>query len=242
MPKVILLAGYPNSGTTIASYILGQHEAVFATGELYGFPSRQLKGAKVCSCGMEATACPFWSEVIAAITPMAQAPLAARMRALYTAVSALSGRPVIVDVAHDLRAVRALSVLSGIDMTIVHLTRRPAAVLRSRLNLRYRDGSIRPYTPSVLRYIARQSRRLAHYRWVVGARVGKAGSSATTVSYEELCSSPRRPTARIGKLVGLDFDAVATQLESGAALKVPEHMVRGNERLRSDTDVHLIRR
>ncbi|QNT68944.1 sulfotransferase family protein [Defluviicoccus vanus] len=98
-PKVILLAGFPNSGTTIASYILGQHPNIFATGELYGFPARQLKPLKVCSCGALAVACPFWTDVAAALMPLADASAAVRAQAVYASVCRHSGRPFIVDVA-----------------------------------------------------------------------------------------------------------------------------------------------
>ena len=241
-PKVILLAGFPNSGTTIASYILGQHANIFATGELYGFPSRQLKPLKVCSCGTPAVACPFWADVAAALVPLADASAAVRAQAVYASVCRHSGRPFIVDVAHDLRAVRAIRAIKGIDLSIIHLRRRRLAVLRSRLNLKCRQGDIRPYTLGYVYDAMRHTRRLHHYQRTVGSFVKADGPTAIEISYEELCEAPAAPLARIGELVGLDFHAVVERLASGKALDVPEHMIRGNARLHADAVVHVARR
>ena len=50
--KLLLIAGFPNSGTTITAMILGQHPQTFATGELTDFPEkRQFADHNTCSCG-----------------------------------------------------------------------------------------------------------------------------------------------------------------------------------------------
>jgi hypothetical protein len=241
-PRVILLAGFPNSGTTIINYMLGQHPQIFAPGELYGFPGRQLKPAKVCACGLPAVVCPFWAEVVSRLGPLATAPAAARMPALYRVLTQLTGRPCIVDVAHDLHAVDAACSLTGIDLTLVHLSRRRMAVLRSRLALNHRQGDIRPYT---LRYVHKalgHTRRLLMYQHALAARVRAAGNNAVGVCYEELCEQPRRPLALIGACAGLDFGDVIGKLEAGAPLIPPEHLIRGNARLRGETIIRVARR
>lgn len=241
-PRVILLAGFPNSGTTIANYILGQHPEVFAPGELYGFPHRQLKPGKRCACGVAASDCPFWRGVLAALGPLAAAPPAERMPALYAVLARLSGRPWIVDVAHDLHAVQAARDLSGIDLTLVHLTRRRLAVLRSRLALNRRQGDVEPYTLAYLHQAVRHTRRLITHRRALDRCVRMDGAAAIHVAYEQLCERPRSALARVGAAAGLDFTAVAGQLEAGAPLVPPAHLIRGNARLRGDAVVQVAKR
>ena len=242
-PKVILLAGFPNSGTTIAAYILAQHPAIFTSGELCKFPARQLKPSKVCSCGASAASCPFWCEVIDRLGDLRNAADAIKMPALYRIICNVSGAAVVVDVAHDLHAVRAARALQGIAVNLVHLSRRPLAVLRSRLALNCRQGEVRPYTFAYLGRALNHGRRLHTYERTLGACVRADGhEAAVRASYEDLCTTPARPLARIGRLAGLDFSEVAARLESGAALRLPAHMIRGNARLRGEASVHLVAR
>ena len=241
-PKVILLAGFPNSGTTIAAYVLGQHPAVFAAGELTQFPTRQLKPSKVCSCGLPALRCPFWGEVLERLGDLRHAANAAKMPALYRIIRELSGADAVVDVAHDLRAVRAARALEGIDLRLVHLSRRPLAVLRSRLTLNRRQGKVQPYTFAYAWRAFRHAWRLRLYERTLGSCIREGGSAALRASYEDLCSRPTAALGRIGRIAGLDFADVASRLEAGAPLKVPMHMIRGNARLRSEANVHLVAR
>lgn len=241
-PRVLLLAGFPNSGTTIANYMLAQHPLIFAPGELFEFPARQLKPGKICSCGAPARECPFWSEVTATLGPLLDAPAAVRMPALYTILAELSGQPWIVDIAHDLHAVRAAEALSGIDLTIVHLRRRHLAVLRSRLALNGRQGDIRPRSFGYLRQALRHVRRMLVYQQSLARRVRRAGGQAVGVVYEDLCENPRRSLALIGACTGLDFDGVASGIEAGRALVPPAHAIRGNARLRGEAVIRVARR
>ncbi len=241
-PKVILLAGFPNSGTTIAAYLLGQHPAVFTSGELSKFPARQLKPSKVCSCGAPARACPFWCEVVDRLGDLRQAADAIKMPALYRIIGDVSGAAAVVDVAHDLHAVRAARALDGVDLNLVHLSRRPLAVLRSRLALNCRQGELQPYTIAYLGRALRHGWRLHAYERTLGACVRAEGPAAVRTFYEDLCTQPSLSLARIGRVSGLDFSDLAARLETGMPLQVPAHMIRGNARLRAEGSVHLAAR
>lgn len=60
MPKILYIAGYGRSGSTILSIILGNHPEFFAGGELTylleDFPHRSRR----CSCGSPYAECEFW--------------------------------------------------------------------------------------------------------------------------------------------------------------------------------------
>ena len=132
-PKVLLLAGFPNSGTTVASYMIGQHGSVFVAGELADFPAKQLKAGKLCACGTPAAACDFWSAVMQRLGAAASRPSTPRLGQVYRAIAAESGAELIVDVAHDLHAVVDACSAEGIDLRLVHLRRQGLAVLNSRM-------------------------------------------------------------------------------------------------------------
>lgn len=62
--KVLFIAGWGRSGTTILGNILGQIPGFTAVGELRFFWERNLAGDHPCGCGLKVDQCPFWSSVI----------------------------------------------------------------------------------------------------------------------------------------------------------------------------------
>ena len=63
--KVLYIAGWGRSGSTILGRILGQVERFFLVGELRYMWDRGLIENRLCSCGVPFRECPFWSEVVA---------------------------------------------------------------------------------------------------------------------------------------------------------------------------------
>ena len=102
--KVLLIAGFPNTGTTITAMILGQHPAVFAAGELAHFPDkRHFADHNICSCGGKVTDCAFWLDIRERYS--AKPKDDAR---LYDLIANASGRDWVIDVAHDMDRVEAV--------------------------------------------------------------------------------------------------------------------------------------
>jgi Sulfotransferase family len=62
--KVLYIAGWGRSGTTIVDNILGSYPAAFSVGELYYLWRRGLGQKRYCGCGASLPACPFWREVL----------------------------------------------------------------------------------------------------------------------------------------------------------------------------------
>ncbi len=242
-PKVILLAGFPNSGTTIASYVLGQHRDVFVAGELAKFPAKQLKAGKICACGRPAMRCDFWMAVMQRLGERATAANGVRLGDLYRAIAAESGAAAIVDVAHDLHAVAEVYGTAEIDLRLVHLRREGLAVLNSRMrrvNLPGRE--LPPGVTPRLKRIVRHVLRLRAFDHAVGRLHRDLGKQrAVTVHYDTLCSQPEVALSAIGRVADLDLTKVAAQLAAGAAVMVPPHMIRGNPGLKAKQDVYLKR-
>ena len=62
--KVIYIAGYGRSGTTLLDIALGQQPGVFAAGELTALARHVWKEREYCACGQQADECGFWSRVV----------------------------------------------------------------------------------------------------------------------------------------------------------------------------------
>ena len=64
--KVIYIAGYGRSGTTLLDIALGQQPGVFAAGELTALARHVWKQREFCACRKRADECDFWSSVSSA--------------------------------------------------------------------------------------------------------------------------------------------------------------------------------
>ncbi len=62
--KVLYIAGWGRSGSTILGRVLGQIESFFLVGELLHIWDRGLIENRLCSCGMPFGECPTWQEIL----------------------------------------------------------------------------------------------------------------------------------------------------------------------------------
>src|SRR5262245_5877619 len=61
--KVLYIAAWGRSGTTILDNILGGYPDVFSAGELYFVWRRGLVQGRLCGCGIALPDCPLWTKV-----------------------------------------------------------------------------------------------------------------------------------------------------------------------------------
>lgn len=61
--KVVYIAGYGRSGTTLLDIALGQHERTAGLGELSTLSRHVWQENEYCSCGQKARDCPLWGEI-----------------------------------------------------------------------------------------------------------------------------------------------------------------------------------
>jgi hypothetical protein len=66
LPKLVYIAGYGRSGSTLLSIMLGQHNEVFGAGELTTLARHVWENNEYCSCGNPIRDCPYWSAVVEA--------------------------------------------------------------------------------------------------------------------------------------------------------------------------------
>lgn len=64
--KVLFVAGWGRSGSTMLDNLLGQLKGFFSIGEINCIWERNLLGEWMCGCGRPFRACPVWSEVMKA--------------------------------------------------------------------------------------------------------------------------------------------------------------------------------
>ena len=72
--KILYIAGYGRSGSTLLERILGSHEKLFGAGELWRLPGMLSKCDWTCSCGEEVDECEFWGEIFTELTKLDVAP------------------------------------------------------------------------------------------------------------------------------------------------------------------------
>ncbi|HXD55931.1 MAG TPA: sulfotransferase [Solirubrobacteraceae bacterium] len=61
--KILYVGGYPRSGSTLLSRVLGEHPGSFCAGETRYLWERALMHGVDCGCGVPFAACPLWGEV-----------------------------------------------------------------------------------------------------------------------------------------------------------------------------------
>src|SRR4051794_6483600 len=62
--RVLYIAGFPRSGSTLLERILGSEADFFSCGEVRRIWERGFLANELCSCGEPFLSCPFWTEVI----------------------------------------------------------------------------------------------------------------------------------------------------------------------------------
>jgi hypothetical protein len=233
----VVVAGFPNTGTTITAMILGQHPKAFATGELAQFPDkRHFVDRNPCSCGQRVVDCAFWLEVRERYLEGPRSDVR-----LYDLIAAAADRELVVDVAHDTDRVAELVDAEGLDLLVVHMVRKRQAVVNSRLRRLYGRGIIDPYGPSRVQKVFKIGRRDQQFLHRMDMIRKRAGGRWLEVDYDRLCLDPEAGLAELGRFLGFDLGAVAARMAAGLPLERVPHLIRGNGRLRG-TDTIVVRR
>jgi hypothetical protein len=251
--KVIFIAGYGRSGSTLLDIALGQHPAVFGAGEMTGLTRRVWAANEFCACGKRVRSCPFWAQVVASWSENRAEPiskylieqsgtesilswkrlirarrrrLAFLTRELFEQVSEAAAGSILVDSSKLPGRGFALKAAPGIELYLVHLVRDPRAVIWSkmkRIKRKVEAGVQRELRPRPLLYTA--------LRWIViniasemlAARIGRRRT--VRVRYEDFVADPKSTLARVLALVG---ERVENMPDGISARLRPHHQVSGS--------------
>ena len=166
------------------------------------------------------------------------AAYAGTTRALFEAISTVSGKGIVVDSSKNPVRALALSLTPGLDLRPVHLVRDGRGMAYSRQKSFKKDderGIARDISPKpVWNSAALWLSMNLLSEWMTR----KAGPERSTrIRYEDFVVDPTGALKKAGRAAGLDFSGVAARLTAGEALPIG-HNVGGN-RLRMSGSVRL---
>lgn len=159
-------------------------------------------------------------------------------RAFFESIRAVSGKPVIVDSSKDPVRAFALSMVSGIDLRLVHLVRDGRAVIVSRRRSLKKDLQAgiewdhegQPMWKSIVRWVGLN----LESEWICGQL---DTGNTRRLRYEDFVGHPASALEQIGALIGLDLTDVVNAVSSGETMRVGHNC--GGNRMRKSESIKL---
>ena len=254
--RVLYIAGYGRSGSTLLDVLLDNSPHVFGAGELSGI-CREIESGGFCSCGKRYSECTFWSAVVARLEADGMVLAGTgdtsqvKFRAggddfcrlwtsIFRAIAEESGAAIVVDSSKSSRrASRRLFRLRrcGLDVRAVHLVRDPRAVMWSIRRGSNRLLEAEKKEASIIGGMA---------RGLIGWLMANLSAEITAflirtpimrVRYEDLVSEPERELQRVGAFAEVDVQTVLQKLSDSQPFS-PGHGTSGN-RMRRQGPIRL---
>ena len=251
--KVVYIAGYGRSGTTLLDIALGEHEAIMGGGEIATLARHVWVNNEYCACGAAVQACPMWrpivddwlagetpalienyrrsqerTETIAGAGRMAERHRlpdhAARTAKLFRSIVARSGRAIVIDSSKLPGRGFALAAMPGIDLHVVHVVRDARGVAWS-----LKKGFKRQVNQGLQRELSPKPLAYTALRWSIvnlatEALCRRVGHARSLrVRYEDFVADPSATLARILALVG---ERPVDKADN--APMIPQHQVAGS--------------
>jgi Sulfotransferase family len=251
--KVLYIAGYGRSGTTLLDIALGEHDAIMGGGEISTLARHVWINDEYCACGAAVQACPMWRDIVddwrdgepptlieeyrhaqerteiiigtgRALERLRSAEHAARTAKLFRDIVARSGRPIVVDSSKLPGRAFALAAMPGIDLHVVHVVRDARGVAWS-----LKKGFKRQVDQGLQRELRPKPLAYTALRWSIVNLATEAlcrrlgPTRSLRVRYEDFVADPPATLARILALVG--EKPIAKQPEGPM---IPQHQVAGS--------------
>lgn len=183
--KVIYIAGYGRSGSTILEMALSTIPGFRALGEVMNLT---FAPPATCECGADVRTCPFWSQVHES-DPLASGSTVA---SLMDVLATICPDETLIDSSKTTRGSRRRADeirMAGYDVSVIHLVRDPVRVLASVARGRNRDLTTG-------RSVGRLRSTLEVFRaaagWVAANRIDLTQFPSRAVLYfEQLSRSPQ---------------------------------------------------
>ena len=269
MAKILYIAGYGRSGSTIVDIILGNHSEIVGVGEVSFLLDDWSDPNRRCSCGKPYRECEFWGDFLDH-DPAPKLPELARsiervlflprllsnlipaedrttyadyQRRLFEYIESRTGKSIIVDSSKSARYLtgRLLSLqkLAHQDVYVLHLVRNGLDTMAS-LAVTGSNWALENHT---------QPRRFMALRSVAGWVSANVWASMLgrrlgpgrylRLRYEDFLADPSESLRMIGKLCGFDPEELIERIHKNDHFQVG-HMVGGN-RVRFEGRVRLRR-
>ncbi|WP_298908901.1 sulfotransferase [uncultured Aliiroseovarius sp.] len=253
-PKIIYIAGYGRSGSTVVDIMLGMHPEIFGAGELSTMCRHVWRENEYCACGARLNECDVWEPVMKrwtkecdpddyfalqrSIEPLyapgrmiGGAKLEAYLnmsRAMFSAIRDQTGQPIILDSSKAPGRALALASDPKIDLRVIHLVRDARAVahaLGRAIPVDVAQGVQKKIVP---RSPLRTALRWRMYNSVAERlRTRLAPNRSVRVRYEDISRNPLAELKRISSAVDVDLTEVGSQISQGAKI-VPAHQMAGS--------------
>ena len=254
LPRVLYIAGYGRSGSTVLDTILGSHESAVSCGEVTFLLDTYHDPHQSCACGAPFPACPIWAGlseklnveqaagVVRVVERRPAPPWPARTPTLaektldeyrrivsvvYDHLATAVGASVVID-SSKTAAAAALRpvrlVQAGMDVRTVHLRRGLAATLRSSKRSNRELEGLGKIRLQPLRSVPGYLLANLYARHAVHQIGPTAGLN---VAYDQLLARPIEVIESIGRLIGLDYGEIGRRAAAGEAFTVG-HNVGGN--------------
>ncbi|APL95872.1 sulfotransferase [Sphingobium indicum] len=252
--RLIYVAGYGRSGTTLLDIALGEHPAIMGAGEVTTLARHVWDRGEYCACGARVRDCPQWNAIVTRWTQGEPDGFLARYRRAQERTEALlaparllrlpgwrdhvrrtvkllrgmalvSGRPILVDSSKLPGRAFALAAMPGVDLHVVHVVRDGRGVAWSLMK-----GHSRSVEKGVQRELRPKPLLYTALRWAmvnVAAELlcRRVGPGRSIrVRYEDFVDDPRGTIGRIVALVGEAPHLPAADLAPFA----PQHQVAGS--------------
>lgn len=252
--KLIYVAGYGRSGTTLLDIALGEHPAIMGAGEVTTLARHVWDRDEYCACGARVRDCPQWKAIVARWTLgepkgfledyrraqerteglVAPGRLlrwpgwrdhGRRTVKLLRGMAMVSGRPILVDSSKLPGRAFALAAMPGIDLHVVHVVRDGRGVAWSLMK-----GHRQSVEKGVQRELRPKPLFYTALRWSMVNLAAEwlcrrvGPGRSIRVRYEDFVDDPRGQIARIVALVGEEPHLPAT----GLAPFEPQHQVAGS--------------
>jgi len=260
--KLVYIAGYGRSGSTILDILLSQPDEHVGAGELT-FLFEACDRGETCSCGDPIGQCGLWGEALDGLgfgpddvrrardvtRQMEARPMREREAAAYEhlwkrtldATGGIADATCVVDSSktsrRKWRRPILLNRLNSVDVRIIHLVRDPRSVMRS-----IEKGSNKKLEGREdIRIGGGAYRGLASWTFansLVETHLGALHDvDRLVVRYEDLAADPVSTLERVEAFADLDLDDTVRRLEEDKGLQ-PGHGVRGN-RLRRQPEIRF---
>ena len=266
-PRVLLIAGYSRSGSTLLARILGEVDGFAAPGELRYLWQRGVTENRLCDCGAPCLECPFWQKVLTRAYGSAPPPAIEAILDLQRSVDRVHRIPALAGATGDLPAdvatylryhehlYQAIEEITGAGY-IVDSSKDPSyghvLALSEEIDLSVvhlvRDSRAVAYSwtrdkhdPGTGKPMSRQHPLQSALEWDVAhwaaQRLTRRVIPSMTLRYEDLVAEPDAAVRQV-----LDLVEVATEapLHDGRVRLAPGHAVSGNP-MRFESGVITIR-
>jgi hypothetical protein len=229
-PRVLYVAAWGRSGTTILDNVLDGYPSVFSAGELRYLWQRGLVQRRACGCGQPVAECPVWTKVLAAAFgakvpdprhvvrlqrslrarqawSLARSPwtppveeYAAILGRLYRGIEEVTGAELIVDSSKFPSDAAVLSRMNEVDAYLLHMVRDARAVAHS-----WSRPTPHPDHPALMRQRGPASSTLNWSAWnlLTESLSRKYGDRYRRLRYEDLVTDPQASFESVLHFAGL---------------------------------------